>query len=467
VTVTRVAYSRDLNSGKLAVLAEQARRLGQVRALVWRRYGSLGGVGLGDRQVRDRWMADGTAAGFGVLANAWKETLRDAIGDIRAGREAAKVKVRLAIFRRTTNEAERKRLYLALKADAWTSEPYLSRMMRKHWRHGCSRVANQIVVRADDYRTYVLTEGGNVWLSIPGLEPRRPVRIPLDSTVAPSGTLRVILRGGRAEIHYQADGAAMKSSARPHGDQVIGVDKGFTEVLTDSGGMQHGLGLGTLLAARIVRNNLGTAKKDQAHRRFEAKVRTMTFEAVHTVVDKASTVVAEDLTKTFASRRKPGRDMNRRLASWTKGVTAEALESVSERRGSGGPCRCDQHPEQVRRPRHHPVDPAYAGQADPSGTDRSPPGQTAGPGLQLKKPGSGERNIHTLQPTRNSEEAEFKLWATFLSSRPGQSWRARSAWWPRPTGSRRRPAWPCWSRAAMPSTRRWPLAWSCRSWSPT
>jgi transposase len=51
------------------------------------------------------------------------------------------------------------------------------------------------------------------------------------------------------------------------------------------------------------------------------------------VVDKAATIFAEDLTKPFA-RRSRGRNMNRRLAGWTKGVTAEALHSVSERRGS-------------------------------------------------------------------------------------------------------------------------------------
>ena len=39
--VTRVAYSRDLNPGKLAALTGQARRLGRVRAEVWQRYGSV------------------------------------------------------------------------------------------------------------------------------------------------------------------------------------------------------------------------------------------------------------------------------------------------------------------------------------------------------------------------------------------------------------------------------------------
>ena len=78
--VTRIAYSGAVNAGKYGELVEQARRLGRVRSLVWDRYT---GVGLSDRQIRDAWMADGTAASCGVLANAWKETVRDAVADIR------------------------------------------------------------------------------------------------------------------------------------------------------------------------------------------------------------------------------------------------------------------------------------------------------------------------------------------------------------------------------------------------
>lgn len=364
--VTRIAFSADLNAGKYAQLEEQARRLGMVRAKVWRESGSVAGAGVKDRVVRDHWMTDGTAGGFGVLANAWKETVRDAVGDIRASREAAKVKVRRAVSRRAKTDADRKRLFTALKADTWATDPYLSRMMRKHCRHGRSKVTNQIVVRADNYGTFTLAEGADVWLAVPGLLPRETVKIPLNTTVAPSGTLRLILRDGRVEVHYQVDGSTLKSSARPHGDQKIGVDKGYTEVLTDSDGVHHGQGLGVLLstesdrmkvknrrrakiravaekaakrgdhaeAARITRNNLGTVKKSRARRRFEAKARTVTFEAVHAVTDKAAVIVAEDLTKTFAGRKKLGKNMNRRLAAWTKGLTAEALSSVSERRGS-------------------------------------------------------------------------------------------------------------------------------------
>ncbi|GCB43142.1 hypothetical protein SNL152K_426 [Streptomyces sp. NL15-2K] len=301
-----------------------------------------------------------------MLATDWKETLRDAVADIKANREAAKALVRQAIRRHTRDEAERKRLFTALKRDRWMDDPYLSRLMRKHWKHGRNRTENQIVVRSDLYRTFTLTESGDIWLAVPSLVRRQLIAIPLNTTVAPTGTLRLILRDGRVEVHYQIEDSTLKSSQRPCGTAKIGVDKGYSEVLTDSDGNHHGLELGDLLrtesdsrnaknvrrakiqavadkarasgdsakADRISQNNLGTIKRNRRHHAFEARVRSVTFTAVHAVVDKAEHIVAEDLTRPFLSRKKLGKKTNRRLAAWTKGVTAEALNSLSERRGS-------------------------------------------------------------------------------------------------------------------------------------
>ncbi|MEU5943910.1 transposase, partial [Micromonospora sp. NPDC047548] len=363
--VTRIAYSAGLNPGKYAALVEQARRLGRVRSEVWQRYGSVGGSGLRDRQVRDQWLADGTYVQFDVLANAWKETVRDAMADISANREAAKVKVRRAIARRTDDPAELKRMVTALRTDRWADHPFLARQMRQHCRRGKNRTHDQIVVRADQHSA-VADGRGRLWLAVPGLKPRKMVRIPLSTTIAPTGTLRLILRGGRVEVHYQIDAGQMRSSQRPCGDRKVGVDKGYTEALTDSDGNPHGERLGELLTAesdrlkernrrraklrsiannaaargdhakahRIKTNNLGTTKRDRQAARHRAQVRTEIFTAVHEVVDKAAAVIAEDLTKSFAGRKTLGKNINRRLAAWTKGVTAEALKNVSERRGS-------------------------------------------------------------------------------------------------------------------------------------
>ncbi|WP_295405824.1 transposase [uncultured Thiocystis sp.] len=115
--VTCIAHARRLNPGKDRALAEQARRLGAVRSEVWQRDGSVSGASLGDRQIRDAWLAEGRT--FPV---SW---------------------------RRAAASAERQRLFTALKRNAWPSDPCLSRIMRQHRRRGHNQTHHQIVVRSD------------------------------------------------------------------------------------------------------------------------------------------------------------------------------------------------------------------------------------------------------------------------------------------------------------------------------
>ena len=365
--VTRVAYSQDLTAAKYAQLHEQAKRLGRIRSEVWDRFGSVSGVKQTDRTIKRQWVAERE---FNVLANPWKETLRDAMGDIKANLAAAKAKARQAIRRHTSDSAEQKRLFGLLKFDNWTSDAYLRRIMRKYWRRGHNGTHNQIIVRSDNYSTGVHV--GKVWLKIPGLEPRKTVAIPLNTTVEPTGTLRLILRNGKVEVHYSIEVQPEQTC----GDQAVGIDKGYSEVCVDSDGEHHGAGLGDLLRAEsdylkakyqrrsklralaeqhknprkrrnIQRHNLGRKKLDSRAAKAQAQIRDVVFKAAHAVVDKAAIIVAEDLTVAMRGK-KFGKNMNRRLSAWTKGVIAEAFDSVSHRRCASV----------------HSVNPAYTSQID-------------------------------------------------------------------------------------------------------
>lgn len=353
--ITRILYSDKLNKGKLAQLKGQAYLLGRVRSEVWQRFGSLAGIKLRDRQIRDKWMEENRC--FGVSANAWKETLRDSIADIKAYREAAKDKVKHAIRARTSNDKERKRLYTLLKRDDWQSDPFLRRQMRKHFKHGINHTHNQIIVRADMCKTFALN--GQCWLKVPSLIPRKIISIPLKTTIehAPSGTLRLIIRQGKVEVHYQQEVEVLQSC----GDQVVGIDKGYTEAFVDSDNERYGEGLGKLISkesdhlnqkyrnrnklraiarkkphkrAAIEKNNLGRKKLDKRQDTQVTKLRTLIFTATHRLVDKAGMIVAEDLTSPIASKTNYGKNTNRRLNQWTKGILAEALETISKRRCS-------------------------------------------------------------------------------------------------------------------------------------
>jgi IS605 OrfB family transposase len=345
---TQIAFSDNLNKGKLSALQEQAKRLGVIRSEIWQRFGSVKGVGLRDRTIRDAWIREGRQ--FNVPANAWKQTLADAIGDIKAHREAAKVKVKQAIRRRTQDNTEQKRLYTLLKSDKYTDDNYLRRVMRHACRRGHNHTHNQINVRSDDYTVFTLKN--KVWLKIPSLVKGKRIALPLSTSVAPQGNLRLIFRHDKIEVHYATEVVKTNDC----GIREIGVDKGYTEVLTDSDGEHHGVNLGAVLSKEsdrlklkyqrryklqaiakkkphVQKHNLGRKKLDKQKVKHQSVVKTIVYEAVNRVVDKAAAVVCEDLTSPI-SGKKFSKNVSRRLSAWTKGVIARAIENVSHRRGS-------------------------------------------------------------------------------------------------------------------------------------
>ena len=370
--VTRIAYSHNLNAGKLDQLKEIASCLGNLRTEVWHRYGSISGVGHSSRQIRDEWLAENRQ--FDVPARLWKETLRDTFDDICLYREAAKVKVRKAISKRTKDESERKRLFTLLKNNQWTSDKYLRRMMRKHFKHGKTNVDNQVILDTGCYTTF--EQNGQAWIKVMSLERGKRIAIPLNTNRLPTGTLRLILRNGRVEVHSAVD--AEQCASHPCGDSVVGIDKGYSEAFIDSEGQVHGDGLGAVLSAEsdflktkyqrrnkfkaiaeaksdvhlnavgsaplsplnvkkaqnIFENNLGRKKLNNRKALHRTNVRDKVFKAVHSIADKAKTIVCEDLSSPIKSKKKYSKNQNRRLSGWVKGLMQEALNSVSQRRGS-------------------------------------------------------------------------------------------------------------------------------------
>ena len=351
--VTRILKSKNLNKRKFEQLEEQSKRLGQVRSDVWHCYGSIQGVALkSDRKIRAQWLKEKRQ--FNVSANAWKETLRDSFSDIKANREAAKEKVRKVLHKDVSNNAKRTKLYKRLKDDNWTSDNYLRRLMRKHWKHGRNHTNNQIIVRSDNYTRFQL--GGHAWIKIPSLQKGKRLAIPLNTTKEPTGTLRLILIDGEVEVHYTIDIIEPKTC----GKATLGIDKGYTEVFVDSNGERYGDRLGQILTQQsdklknkyqkrsklraiankkyhkkqnIIENNLGRKKLNRQNKKVKCQIRDKICQATHKLVDQATVIAAEDLRFPIASK-KMGKNVTRRLSAWTKGVIANALDTISRRRGS-------------------------------------------------------------------------------------------------------------------------------------
>lgn len=364
--VTRCVTSKDLTASKYARLAEIAERCGGVRRETWCRYGGLGGLERTHRDIRDEDWMSGTQLGAetNLPARIWKAALEDSLNAIKASRAAAVAECIKIVWCSPRLALDKKGMAVLLNKGTWTKNQLLHRLMRKYWPHGKSRVHNQIVLDVQGYACFTLN--GQLWIKVSSLVSGKRIAIPLGKFNRPiTGAIRVRIRDdGEVDILYTVDEVDACVN-RQCGTRVIGLDKGYSEVFTDSDGQRHGEELGGLLsqesdhlkevyaarqklaaiakeaeksgkpakAARIKKNNLGRKKLNARKRRYRQKIRTKIFTATHTILDKAGELVVEDLTKPIRGYDR-GRKMNRRLAGWVKGLIQEAIESASRRRGA-------------------------------------------------------------------------------------------------------------------------------------
>lgn len=356
--------TRTLQADCPPALAGICKAMGFLRADIWRRYGALGNVGKSAADIRREITQGAHYAQLPVDGTIRAETTKDAVNDVLTYKAAAMLKVRQAVAARTKDNTERKRLYALLKADQWLKDTFLHRQVRKHFRHGVSHTANQFIVRSDKYTSEVV-EGRLVVTIKIAKKYGDDIRLVTTSSgkhVSLAGSnLRIIAKGGFTEVHYATD----KAEGRVCGGQVTGVDKGYTEAFTDSEGLVHGQAFGSVLtgysdkvattnkqrnklhalenkhracgqiakADRINTHNLGRQKLEARRERAQQQLRTIAFQAAHSLVDKAAVVVSEDLSSPIASKQQ-WRRFNRKMSSWAKGTLAEALDSVCTQRGA-------------------------------------------------------------------------------------------------------------------------------------
>jgi len=370
--------TRSLISNSPPELVGVCKAMGYVRADIWRRFGALGTVGKNAVAIRKAITSAENYVNLEVDGTIRAETTKDVVNDILTYKAAALVKVRQALTARTTDVAERKRLYTLLRNDEWLQDNFLHRQVRKHFRHGKSHTANQFVVRSDKHSNEVV-DGKMVIIIRVAKKYGNDIRLTTTSSgknVNLSGSnLRIIVKDGFTEVHY----ATEKGDGRVCGDQAVGVDKGYTEAFTDSDGQAHGQSFGVVLtqysdktaatnkqrnqlhalekkhraagrigkADRMRTCNLGRKKIDARRDKTQSQLRTIAFQSSHTLVDKAAVIVSEDLTSPIATKQQ-WRRFNRRMSSWAKGALAEALDSV-----------CTQ-----RKTKHVLVNSAYTSQMD-------------------------------------------------------------------------------------------------------
>ena len=125
--------TRTLLANAPSELASICKFTGFIRADIWRRFGALNTVGKNANAIRTEISTRALYDKLPVDGTIRAETTKDIVNDLLTYKAAAKLKVRQAIAKRTSDEGERKRLYTLLKRDEWLSVRHwlVSKITRK------------------------------------------------------------------------------------------------------------------------------------------------------------------------------------------------------------------------------------------------------------------------------------------------------------------------------------------------
>ncbi|MFF0610701.1 zinc ribbon domain-containing protein [Nocardia tengchongensis] len=272
------------NRAKDAALRAMAVETSRLRQAVWSKMSSTSYDHLSGYDAK-KLLRQSTLGPhqFAIQSRVWASTVDVTLAEIRAWKAARLKPVKRAIFARTDNNAERKRLFGLLKAGKYRSDRWLSRRVRRALGRQRPVPSPRISIAFDNGSYDVSRDAqGRVWLAAMSTVPGKRIRLclgRLPQRLTPQGSLTVRLARGRWEVLTAFEEAAVTvapalklvakntgtrtitapdpSFVHPHPGRIAGIDTGVTECFTDSEGRRYGDGLWHRIARA---SDIGTAK---------------------------------------------------------------------------------------------------------------------------------------------------------------------------------------------------------------
>jgi len=358
----------------------------------WEFQGQLGN----GRAIRDEFVKKKYKSKYGLQARHWKLALQDAIETWDKYWQAIFVVLRPKIYRKYTNEIERRYAYWLLKGYFQLAElmkgksPSPSFAIEESRRHCVSRYVQRAIkkykARAPcvkksrtikfDANCYELIEKkGRQYLKLMSLDKGKRLIVPLQGYTPINGNITIVI-DKEVVIHATQEVHAMPNL----GDLHEAVDFGYTEVMTDTHGQAYGKQLGSLLtkasdkrskkmqkrhklhaiekklrlkdpkkAKRIKKLNLGRHKLENRERKIRQTLEREINTAINELLEerKPKVLITENLRSPFGFNK--GKVLNRRLSSWVRGVMQDRIEFKALVKGF----------------HHEQVNPAYGSQSCP------------------------------------------------------------------------------------------------------
>ena len=328
------------------------------------------------RQLRDRVIKEKYTSPHGLQARMWKLALQDAADMMDRFWRSIFDKIKRDIYRSKLDAEQRHYAFWLLKDYARFSEmlalnslnfkdlnlssrkkviTFLQKKIKKYRKNYPKiKKARSILLDEDCYS--IFTHEDRQYIKIMTTTPRKRIAIPLSGHTPIKGNIRLIVKNQMIEVHYTADLKAIKKLSN---QSVLGIDLGYSEIMTDSDGKPYETDFGNTLTTasdalkikmqrrhqlhglqkkysaspiiekrkkskNILKNNLGQIKLKEKQRKLKATLDRKINTAFNQLSEKnPDVVISEDLTHQFSYHR--GRTWNRRLSSWTRGVLQERL----------------------------------------------------------------------------------------------------------------------------------------------
>ncbi|XWK87524.1 MAG: IS200/IS605 family accessory protein TnpB-related protein [Phormidium sp.] len=331
---------------------------GTPRALTYNKLGSLQGWGLHWKIADSIIRKILTPSDIGLPAKKlWEWSVSDAMKAISAQQEAAKTFIVKAIYQKTSDKSEQKRLLDLLHSNP-TSDPWLHRQFRKYYKRGHTFIRNQIVYQESGYTCKRLNRN-TVKLEVAGLVKRKRIVLKLKCRHIISGQIRLIRNElGQLNVHCNQRRKLVLPSEQPK--KLLGIDKGYTEAFFTSDGVEIAKGLGELMdakteritrtnrnryrlrchakknpekAAIILKNNLGYKVKSRRLEREKATIVNFIRRELRRSIKEPVQIFVEDLTKPIKDKQQAKR-INRKLNQWMKGELQTSIEKIALETGS-------------------------------------------------------------------------------------------------------------------------------------
>lgn len=261
-------YCLNATKRKLNQLYKIAQEYGNVKNEVFRLYGSIEGLKYlkYSRAARDRWVKTKYADRFNLQARLWKCAFEEAFANVKTNWKRAFLKVRQLLYNNSNFSEDEKYycfyllratdlLYQVLKLepfclphafkekdiDITRCRRYLKRQIRRHQgKRPMQKKKRSFTLDSCMYSYFSRLPKGQLWLAVMGIKPGKRIKLRLTSDRQFSGNIRIVLQGKRVEIHGTEEVAVALPSKLDKNNNVIAIDKGFTDLITTSKNTRYG-----------------------------------------------------------------------------------------------------------------------------------------------------------------------------------------------------------------------------------